>query len=159
MELQIRQLVIDDMDAAAKVLRHSFDERLPSLAGLHTPEEDRDYFRNHLFIESEMWGAFDVRLIGFIAFANEWVDQLYILPEWQGRGIGHALIEIAKGKFPALRLWTFQQNKPARQFYQRNGFVPIKETDGLSNEAKAPDILYQWIGRDRANPESDNTGP
>jgi putative acetyltransferase len=147
-ELHIRHLTIDDMDAAAKVLRRAFDERLPSLAGLHTPEEDQEYFRNRLFSETEMWGAFDDHLVGFIAFANEWIEQLYILPEWQGRGIGKALVKIAKAKFPSLRLWTFQQNEPAKQFYERNGFVPIETTDGLGNEAKAPDILYQWVSRE-----------
>ncbi|QYO79062.1 GNAT family N-acetyltransferase [Devosia salina] len=133
------------MDAAAKVLRRSFDDRLPSLAGLHTPEEDLEYFRTHLFRESEMWGAFTGQLVGFIAFAGEWIEQLYILPEWQGMGIGKVLLEIAKVKSRSLRLWTFQQNAPARQFYERHGFVPIEATDGLGNEAKAPDVLYQWI--------------
>lgn len=159
MAFQMRLLTLDDMDEAAKVLRQSFDERLPSLAGLHTPEEDRDYFRNHLFNESEMWGAFDVRLVGFIAFTGEWIEQLYILPDWQGQGIGNALIGVAKGKCPALRLWTFQQNKPARRFYERNGFVPIEETDGLGNEAKAPDILYQWANDRREALEAETAVP
>jgi putative acetyltransferase len=52
------------------VLRLSFDDRLPSLAGLHTAEEDLEYFRTRLFRESEMWGAFDGQLIAFIAFAG-----------------------------------------------------------------------------------------
>lgn len=111
------------------------------MVGLHTPEEDRDFFRNHLFSKCEIWGAVDGRLVGFTAFGNEWIEQLYILPEWQGQGIGKALLDIAKGKCSTLRLWTFQQNKPARQFYERNGFVPIEETDRLGNEAKAPDVL------------------
>lgn len=148
MAFQVRLLTLDDMEETAKVHRQSFDERLPSLAGLHTPEEDRDYFRNHLFDKCEMWGAVDGRLVGFIAFANGWIEQLYILPEWQGQGIGKALLEIAKGKSPKLRAWTFQQNTPARQFYERNGFVPIEETQGLDNEAKAPDVLYEWPGPD-----------
>jgi hypothetical protein len=31
------QLGLEDMDAAARVVRAAFDEALPSLAGLHTP--------------------------------------------------------------------------------------------------------------------------
>lgn len=147
MAFGVRLLTLDDMDEAAKVHRQSFDERLPSLAGLHTPQEDRDFFRNHLFNDCEVWGAFDERLVGLIAFTNDWIEQLYVLPNWQGQGIGKALLGIAKSKCPELRLWTFQQNKLARQFYKRNGFVPIDETDGLGNEAKAPDILYAWAGR------------
>jgi putative acetyltransferase len=144
MAFQVRLLTLDDMEEAAKVHRKSFDERLPSLAGLHTPQEDRVFFKSHLFNECEMWGAVDGRLVGFIAFSNGWIDQLYVLPDWQGQGIGKALLDIAKGRCPKLRLWTFQQNKPARQFYERNGFVPIEETDGHDNEEKAPDVLYEW---------------
>lgn len=142
-ELHVRQLTVDDIEAAAMVHRQAFDERLPSLAGLHTPEEDREFFRN-LFSESEMWGAFDPQLVAFIAFANEWVEQLYVLPAWQGRGLGTDLLEIAKTKVRTLRLWTFQQNKSAMRFYERNGFVPIETTDGSGNEQKAPDVLYRW---------------
>lgn len=89
-------------------------------------------------------GAFDAGLVGFIALSNEWIEQLYVLPEWQGQGIGKALLKIAKSRSPTLSLWTFQQNKQARQFYERNDFVPIEMTDGHGNEAKAPDALYRW---------------
>jgi putative acetyltransferase len=145
MALEIRQLTIDDTAAAAMVMRRSFEERLPKLEVLHTPEEDAGFVRDHLFPTSEMWGAFDPELVGFIAFANEWIEQFYILPTWQGRGIGNALLAIPMTKFSTLKLWTFQQNSGARQFYERKGFVPIELTDGQANEHKEPDILYQWV--------------
>ena len=144
MGLVIRRLTIDDMEVAAEVHRRAFDERLPSLAGLHTPQEDREFFRS-VFDDTEMWGAFDVQLVGFIAFANGWVEHLYVLPEWQGRGIGKTLLEIAKAKWPRLKLWTFEENNSAMRFYERNGFVPIDTTDGASNEQKARDVLYRWV--------------
>jgi GNAT superfamily N-acetyltransferase len=140
----IRRLTLDDMQSAAQVMRCAFDERLPSLAGLHTPEEDAGYFRDHLFPRCEVWGAFDPELVGFIAFDDEWIEQLYIDPQWQGRGIGRALLEIPKARTGKLRLWTFQQNAAARKFYERNGFVRIELTDGHANEHAEPDILYEW---------------
>jgi len=36
---EIRKLEMTDSDAAAHVLRSSFDDRLPWLAGLHTPRK------------------------------------------------------------------------------------------------------------------------
>ncbi|RYE57460.1 MAG: GNAT family N-acetyltransferase [Hyphomicrobiales bacterium] len=135
------------MDAAAAVHRLSFDDRLPALAGLHTPEEDRGFFRGYLFAECELWGAFDGALVGFIALSNQWIEQLYVLPQWQGYGVGRALLKIAKGKSATLKLWTFQENGAAREFYEQNGFVAIEMTDGLGNEEKAPDVLYQWMQR------------
>jgi hypothetical protein len=40
----LRQLTLADMDEAATVHRRSFDHALPTLAGLHTPAEDRWFF-------------------------------------------------------------------------------------------------------------------
>lgn len=73
----LRRLHLEDMDAAAVIHRAAFDDRLPWLAGLHTPEEDRDYFRGRVFATCAVWGAMHRgRLAGFIAFREAWVDQL-----------------------------------------------------------------------------------
>ncbi|EHM01355.1 acetyltransferase, GNAT family [Acetobacteraceae bacterium AT-5844] len=147
----LRRLRLGDMDAAAKVLRASFDERLPWLAGLHTPAEDRAFFRNVLFSDCQVWGAEEDRLLGIIAFRQGWIDQLYVLPGHQGRGIGAALLDIAKATFDTLQLWTFQKNGPARRFYEARGFIAIQETDGQGNEEREPDVLYRW---EKALPEA-----
>lgn len=133
------------MDAVAAVHRVSFDDRLPWLAGLHTPEEDRAYFRSVVFEECEVWGTFDgPALTSFIAFREGWVDQLYVRPAHQGRGLGSALLEIARERHPELNLWTFQRNAIARRFYERQGFVAVELTDGARNEEREPDIRYTW---------------
>jgi len=80
-----------------------------------------------------------------IAFAPGWVEQLYVLPGWQGRGVGRALLEMAKAENTELRLWTFQRNLEARRFYERRGFIAIDETDGSRNEEREPDVLYRWV--------------
>ena len=141
----LRKLELDDMDRAATVLRLSFDDALPTLAGLHTPDEDRWFFRERMFTTCELWGYLDNReLVGIIAFREGRVDQLYVLPASQGRGFGRALLQITKNRSRKLSLWTFQHNRNARRFYERQGFTVVKETDGSSNEEKEPDALYSW---------------
>jgi GNAT superfamily N-acetyltransferase len=141
----LRQLQLADMDAAARVHRAAFDRALPTLAGLHTPEEDRWFFRERVFKTCEIWGAFDRDAItGMLAFREDWIDQLYVLPEAQGRGLGTALLQVAQNAFDRLQLWTFQRNAQARRFYQARGFALIQETDGAQNEEKEPDALYLW---------------
>ena len=143
--LALRRLVIEDMDAAAAVHRVAFDRALPWLAGLHTPAEDRAFYRSQVFKSCEVWGAErQSKLVGIIAFRRDWIDQLYVLPDAQGQGVGSNLLEIAQGAFPRLTLWTFQRNLRARRFYEANGFVPVRETDGAANEEKEPDVLYRW---------------
>ena len=115
----IRPLELDDMDAAARVHRRAFDRALPWLTGLHTPDEDRWFYRERMFKICMLWGAFDRDVMtGMIAFHDDWIEQLYVLPEAQGRGIGTELLDIAKRASERLQLWTFQRNAPARRFYE-----------------------------------------
>lgn len=145
MPARISQLTLADMDAAALVHRTAFDQRLPWLAGLHTPEEDRAYFRGHVFSSCEVWGAVvEEELAGIIAFRPGWIDQLYVLPRAQGRGLGSALLQVAQAAHPDLSLWTFQKNEAARRFYEARGFVAEAQTDGSGNEEREPDVLYRW---------------
>ena len=140
-----RRLALADMDEAARVFRASFDQALPTLRGLHTPEEDRAFFRARLFATCEMWGAFAGGVMtGLIAFREGWIEQLYVLPGAQGRGIGTLLLKIAQHGIDHLQLWTFQRNANARRFYEARGFALVRETDGSDNEEKEPDALYRW---------------
>lgn len=143
--MAMRRLAPSDAEATAQVHRASFDDRLPWLAGLHTPDEDRAYFANVVFDECEVWGSFDGDgLIGFIAFRENWIDQLYVLPAYQGRGIGAALLAVAQARFSEIQLWTFQKNDAARSFYENRGFVIAEQTDGSRNDEREPDVLYTW---------------
>ena len=91
--LSIRQLELTDMDAAAGVHRAAFDHALPWLTGLHTPDEDRWFYRERVFTGCQVHGAFEGgALTGIIAFRSDWIDQLYVLPEVQGRGVGSELL-------------------------------------------------------------------
>ena len=141
----LRQLELADMDAAALVHRTPLDRALPWLAGFHTPEEDRRFFSNHVFRTCTVWGAFEHGVMtGMIAFHQDWIDQLYVLPEAQRRGIGTQLLQVAQQTFDRLQLWTFQRNTQARRFYEARGFALVEETDGARNEEKEPDARYLW---------------
>jgi len=144
----LRQLVLADMDAAAQVHRIAFDAAMPWLAGLHTPDEDRWFYRERIFPACRVWGwlADDV-LSGIIAFRDGWVEQLYVLPLAQGRGGGTALLDLAKSAGERLELWTFLRNVPARRFYEARGFMLVEQTDGARNEEREPDARYLWSRR------------
>ena len=139
--IAVRRLTQDDMDAAAHILRAALDDRLPWLAGRHTPEEDRNFLHR---IVSLLWGAGGPTLSGFVALRDGWIDQLHVLPGHQRRGIGTALPARAKVTAPALRLWSFQRNHAARAFYESHGFACVEDTDGTRNEEREPDALYLW---------------
>jgi GNAT superfamily N-acetyltransferase len=143
--LIIRQLELADMDAAACIHRAAFDHALPWLTGLHTPDEDRWFYRERVFTGCQVHGAFEGgALAGIIAFRSDWIDQLYVLPEAQGGGVGSELLQVAKRACERLQLWTFQRNLRARRFYEARGFALVEETDGVGNEEREPDVRYLW---------------
>jgi putative acetyltransferase len=145
MTFSVKQLERHHMGKAAIVHRASFDDRLPWLAGLHTPDEDDAFFRNVVFKDCEVWGSFDgSELIGFIAFREGHIEQFYVFPEHQSRGMGTDLLAIAKQISRELSLWTFQRNQAARGFYESRGFVAVEHTDGSGNEEREPDVRYLW---------------
>jgi ribosomal protein S18 acetylase RimI-like enzyme len=112
---------------------------------VHSDAEVRDWIAGHLLIEDECWvaAAGDGRIVGMLALQEDWIDQLYVAPDWQRSGVGRALLDLAMRIRPAgLQLWTFASNEPARRFYERAGFVVAEETDGSGNEEKAPDVRY-----------------
>jgi GNAT superfamily N-acetyltransferase len=118
---------------------------MPRLVGLHTPEEDRWFYREHVFKTCRVWGRFDQdALSGLIAFRDGWVEQLYVLPAAQSRGVGTELLDVAKRACERLELWTFQCNERARRFYEARGFALVEQTDGARNEEKEPDARYVW---------------
>jgi GNAT superfamily N-acetyltransferase len=141
----LRKLDLRDMDAAALVRPIAFGHAFPWISHPHAPQQDQWFFRERLLKTSELWGASDdVEMIGIIAFRADWIDQLYVLPKAQGRGVGTELLQVAQRSYPRLQLWTFQRNARARRFYERRGFVFVRETDGTQNEEKEPDALYLW---------------
>jgi ribosomal protein S18 acetylase RimI-like enzyme len=143
----IRRAGLEDVNAIAALFRRSFGT-LTFLPTLHTPEEDRAYFGG-IVADREVWvWEEDGSILGFAALEDDELTHLYVEPGAHGRGIGGALIDRAKERRPdGVRLWVFQQNANARRFYERRGFVLVRETDGSGNEERTPDALYAWRPR------------
>ena len=134
------------MAEVARVFKVSRRQALPFLPEIHSAEEDADHFTKVVFPGNEVHVAIAAngQIVGFIAFADGWVNHLYLLPEVQGRGLGQRLLAIAQEKCPQLDLWTFQRNIHAQNFYLQQGFRQVESTDGNANEEREPDVLLRW---------------
>ncbi len=95
------------------------------------------------------WSAFlaweGATLVGFLALkpATSCLDQIFVAPQAQGRGVGLALLNFAKQQLPAgLWLGTAADNTGARRFYERHGFR-LNET-GVHPRLGHPIVTYRW---------------
>ena len=88
---------------------------------------------------------------GFIAVTGAHLDQLFVDPDYQKRGIGTYLLREALGRAPAIvTLNVFEQNAPAREFYRRHGFREVQRF--LNEQEQSVELVY---GRD-LQPEISN---
>ena len=143
--MNLRPATPDDAPAIAVVLSTTRRVSLPFLPVLHPLHDFVAFVSDRLIPNSEVWVAEVTNaVVGVIAIRGEWIDQLYVLPEWQGQGIGPALLAKAMDRGPPLHLWAFQENARARRFYEARGFRAVEFTDGAGNEERTPDVRYLW---------------
>jgi ribosomal protein S18 acetylase RimI-like enzyme len=145
-DLEIRRANGADAGAVADVYLASFHATYAFPLG-HTDDQVRAWLRIVADSDaSETWVAVhDGRVVGMMVVGPNDLDQLYVAPDHQGRGVGRRLVDLAKTISPAgLTLYTFQVNEPARRFYERNGFRVDGLGDGTANEEGQPDVRYVW---------------
>ncbi|MDF2980525.1 MAG: hypothetical protein K0Q69_297 [Devosia sp.] len=135
-----------EADAAGIAALFATSRRLLTfLPDLHTVEEDRVYVRDKVLRDFRVTVAErDGAIVGFMAELEGWIEHLYVEAAQLRSGVGSVLIADAQSRNEDLQLWCFANNLRGRAFYERMGFEAVKFTDGATNEAKAPDILYRW---------------
>lgn len=151
----LRRADPDDGEAVASVFLKSRRCHVAFAPLARSEVEVRDWIRRRLIPEGDVFVIEDDGLvIAMMAISVRdsvgWIDHLYVAPACTNRGYGSRLLAFAKEKLPgSLCLYTFQQNRGARRFYERHGFRPDVFTDGSGNEERCPDVLYRFAGRER----------
>ena len=97
--------------------------------------ENRDYegyLRDKL---GQLYLITDTVPVGVFALEDNLLSDLYIRPDYQGRGYGTQAVRFALDKFPQLRLTVLSNNFGAIRLYEKMGFrftghdIPLR--DGL----------------------------
>jgi ribosomal protein S18 acetylase RimI-like enzyme len=144
-EIELRRAAAGDAAAVADVYLAAFKTTY-DFPLAHTDDETRGWIADYLVPRTETWVADEGgRVVAMMALEDGALDQLYVAPDRQGRGIGSRLVELAKSRRPdGLQLYTFQVNERARRFYEHHGFLVALLGDGSGNEEGQPDVLYRW---------------
>ena len=92
----------------------------------------RTFFKEHFRPDENEVIVSDTEAIGVRSIIRRpdylFVANIQLLPEWQGRGIGRAILERLLEKEPRVEL-EVQKVNPARRLYERLGFVIFGETE------------------------------
>jgi len=147
-EVELRRARQDESVEIADVWLRSRAASAPAIPPpIHTDDEVQGWFREVVLPNREVWVAeAGGSVIALLVLDDDWVDQLYVAPDWTSQGVGTRLLGLAQQRRPTgLQLWTFQANTGARRFYERHGFAAAAMTDG-DNEEGAPDVRYEWPG-------------
>ncbi len=160
MEILIRPWRKDDFPAVSRILWESWMAAYRAFI----PEEDlRLYFEATYRIDSLERLHASPHIDGFIGEAdgeaagfartqfhkNEnrlYLASLYLLPAFQGKGVGGTLLGAAEGKALACglrELWVgvMVQNEAARGFYERRGFRFVREEPFRMGRTTVPHLI------------------
>lgn len=86
-----------------------------------------DDLRNIYLPATETWVyEIDGNVVGFISMVDNKIGGLFVLPQFQGKGIGSALVDFVATKFSELEVEVFERNLIGITFYDKYGFVPRK---------------------------------
>ena len=84
---------------------------------------------------------------GVVSVGKGFLSTLYVLPAYQGSGVGSALHALALERlrahgFREARLWTLEGNDAGRRFYERRGWSLTDETRVVPYPPNPIDVQY-----------------
>jgi GNAT superfamily N-acetyltransferase len=109
---------------------------------------------NQIILVDEEAGQIRGFACAFIDADPEWgtlLDNLHVVPELKGQGLGRRLIAaiaakvLQKASRPVLHLWAYEQNHGARRFYERLGGVATAcEEEPALDGTRVNAVRYFW---------------
>lgn len=124
MRLHVRDFQNGDAEKVAR-LWHDSSMSIGEAGADHPSVDD---FKARLLGEAREWhmslASIESEIVGFLAMQPEtgWLRQLFVAPAMKGKGIGTALLDVAKHDMPnGFWLRTAQDNARARRFYEARG--------------------------------------
>lgn len=130
----IRVLEEKDVDTVAKIWLETNIKAHDFIAS--------NYWKEHyeiikdMFLQAEVYVyEIEKEIMGFIGLDKEYIEGIFVLDQYQKRGIGKALLNHVKAKKEHLSLNVYQKNLNAIFFYQREDFcVQYEDVDKNTGE-------------------------
>ena len=119
----------------------------PEFVALHTPERQRDYIRGKMEAGSRFFLLTKDAPVGIVSVKGSLIEDLYVLPEAQGKGLGTQLLRYAAARCEgAPELWILENNEKAARLYRREGF---RETGNVRRTPGGLDEIEMSLKEER----------
>jgi GNAT superfamily N-acetyltransferase len=148
-ELIVRPATAADIGGVADVFLRARKELMPFAPLAHSDFAVCQWIADWLIPTGGVTVATDATglIVGIASISTVdgvlWLDQLYVMPSRVGQGVGTRLLaEVSANASLPIHLHCFAENKRARAFYERRGFVAIAFGDGSDNDEGCPDVVY-----------------
>ncbi len=146
----IRVLEEKDVDIVAKIWLETNIKTHDFIAS--------NYWKEHyeiikdMFLQAEIYVyEIEKEIMGFIGLDKEYIEGIFVLDQYQKRGIGKALLNHVKARKEHLSLNVYQKNLNAILFYQREGFcIQYEDVDKNTGE-KEYRMVWNRLGSNLQN--------
>lgn len=146
----IRTLKEKDVDIVAKIWMETNIKAHVFVAS--------NYWKEHyemvkdMFLQAEVYVyEIEKEIMGFIGLDKEYIEGIFVLDQYQKRGIGKALLNHVKAKKEHLSLNVYQKNLNAILFYQKEGFcIQYEDVDKNTGE-KEYRMVWNRLGSNLQN--------
>ena len=117
-----------------------------------------NYWKEHyeiikdMFLQAEIYVyEIEKEIMGFIGLDKEYIEGIFVLDQYQKRGIGKALLNHVKARKEHLSLNVYHKNLNAILFYQREGFcIQYEDVDKNTGE-KEYRMVWNQLGSNLQN--------
>lgn len=146
----IRVLEEKDVDTVAKIWLETNIKAHDFIAS--------NYWKEHyeiikdMFLQAEVYVyEIEKEIMGFIGLDKEYIEGIFVLDQYQKRGIGKALLNHVKAKKEHLSLNVYQKNLNAILFYLREDFcIQYEDVDKNTGE-KEYRMVWNRLGSNLQN--------
>ncbi len=95
----------------------------PDLVARHTPERQEQYISDKMSTGSRFYMLVESGPVGIVSVCGSLIEDLYVLPEMQGKGYGTRLLSFAVGQCSGKpSLLILENNHRAKRLYLKAGF-------------------------------------
>ncbi len=105
-----------------------------------------NYWEDLLASNSAWVAEMDDQVVGFCVRSDDNITGLYVAEHARSKGVGKALLDLAKKDRSWITVWAYEKNEQARKFYRREGLIEIsRDLEIYEDGVELIDVEHRWF--------------